>query len=301
VAITSKTLAVTWQDGSETTGRSYIVTKRLISDTVLSMDSQADLASLRTAASAKPLTPLTTFSTSNPASTMRVRSFAVQPVNQEGKIFDATITYGTEYFWAEVGSPGTPQLILPVSVAFQAAERQVAIYRNPSFTTNPSANLNTTADIGGTSVDEEGRPVEGTIPANMLGISLVFDVSQTGKTLVGVYDDVDLVRGKWNSASFLHWGANQVYCQDADVSHIRDEFYRVTYRIRWDTWFGCEQVPNRDNDNVIRLNSNGKATTVYWRSISRSTANLDSIIFDIAPNATMAKQIALEGSWLTFP
>ena len=37
----------------------------------------------------------------------------------------------------------------------------------------------------------------------------------------------DLVRGKWNSAAFLHWGANQVYCQDADVSHVRDEFYRV--------------------------------------------------------------------------
>lgn len=302
MSITAKIISTAWQDGSGPAGKNYVVTKRLVSTTSRDMASQNDLKALREAALGDPLEPLTTFSTSSVAGTMRVRNFQLTPVQpSEGKVFDAQITYGTEYMWAKVGSPGTPALILPVEVTFAASERTVAVYRNPSFTTNPSANLNSSTDIGGTSVDEEGRPVEGRIASNTLGISLVFDVSQTGKTLVGAYDDISTVRGKWNSASFLHWGANQVYCADADVTPIRDEFYRVTYRLVWDEWFGCEQMPSRDNDNIIKINSSGKAATVYWRSISRSTINMDNIIFDIAPNATIARQIALEGSWLTFP
>lgn len=300
MAIVSKTIAAAWQDGSGPAGKAYVVTKRLVSDTTIDFQSQTGLKQLRDAVG-EPLDLFGTFSTTTVLGTMRIRSMQIVPVEPTvGKVFDAVITYGTEYMWAEI-TGGTPGLTLPVEVSFGATERTVAVYRNKTFGTNPSANLNSTADIGGTSVDEEGRPVEGRISSTNFSVSLVFDVSQTGKSLVGVYDDIDLCRGKWNSSSFLHWTANQVICTDADVSHIRDEFYRVTYRFRWDEWFDCEQMPLRDNDNVVKLNSSGKATTVYWRSINRSTANHNNIIFDIAPDATLARQMALEGSWLTYP
>jgi hypothetical protein len=301
MAIVSKVISSAWQEGSGTAGKAYVVTKRLVSDTSLDFKSQTDLKTIRDAVG-EPLDLYGTFSTSTVLGTMRIRSMQIVPVEPTvGKVFDCVITYGTEYMWAEIGSPGTPQLTLPVEVSFAATERTVANYRNKTFTTQPSANLNTTVDIGGTAVDEEGRPVEGRIASTVFGLSLVFDVSQTGKSLVGIYDDIDLCRGKWNSASFLHWSANQVVCTDADVAHIRDEFYRVTYRFRWDEWYDCEQVPLRDNDNVIKLSSSGKATSVYWRSINRSTANHKSIIFAIAPDPTLAEQMALEGSWLTYP
>jgi hypothetical protein len=299
--ITVKNISAAWQDGSGAAGKAFVVTKRLISDTTIDFMSQTGLKSLRDAVG-EPLDPLGTLSLTTVLGMMRIRSMQIMPVEPSvGKVFDAVITYGTEYMWAEIGSPGTPQLTLPVEVSFAATERTVASYRNRTFTTQPSANLNTTADIGGTAVDEEGRPVEGRVASTTFGLSLVFDVSQTGKTLVGLYDDLNSVRGRWNSASFLHWTANQVICTDADVTQIRDEFYRVTYRFRWDEWYDCEQTPLRDNDNVIKLNSSGKASAVYWRSINRGTANFDSIVFDIAPDATLAKQMALEGSWLTYP
>lgn len=300
--ITAKTIGGAWQDGSGPAGKAYVLTKRLTSTTALDFQSQTDLKALREAAGADPLDPLTTFALTSVASAMRVRSVQIVPVEGSANfIFDAVITYGTEYMWAKVGSPGTPSLVLPVEVSFAATERTVAVYRNPSFGTNPSANANTTTDIGGTAVDEEGRPVEGRIGSTMVGISLVFDASTSGNSLVGAYDDVSTVRGKWNSTSLLHWSANNVYCADADVSHVRDEFYRVTYRLRWDQWFDCEQMPLRDTDNVIKLNASGKASTVYWRSPSRTTIDMDAIIFAIAPNATIARQMAFEGSWLTYP
>lgn len=297
MTITAKTLSVAWQDGGNTSGKSYIVTKRLISAAARDMANAADLAALRTAALADPLTLLGTFSLTTCVGTMRVRNFqlsAVQP--SEGKIFDATITYGTEYGWTKSLS-GATTLMLPVEVTFQAADRQVAVYRNPSWTTSPAANLNTTADIGGTKVDEEAVPVEGRINQTVMGISIVFDTTQ--KSLTTAYDVMDTCRGKWNSAAFVYWNANQVYCADADIQQVRDEFYRASFKIVWDEWLACEQVPGRDQDNVVRKDANGKAKDVYWRSINRSTVNLDNQIFTLSPDAAIARHIAKNGSWVT--
>jgi hypothetical protein len=90
-----------------------------------------------------------------------------------------------------------------------------------------------------------------------------------------------------------------VFCLSANLAHIRDEFYRANFVFRWDKWFDCEQIVKQDNDGYPILTA-GQAATVYWKSLARGTAD-HNLIFGNCVDITLAKQVALEGSYLTFP
>jgi hypothetical protein len=263
------------------------VTKRIKSDTALDLTVSANAKELRDHLG-EPLVPLGTFSVTDFLGPLRLWQCQMIPVAGSGnKVFDAVLQYDTAYRWANI-SPGggTDRYCLPVELAFEATERPVQIYRNPSFTTSPTADLNTTADIGGTKIDTGGKPVDGVVNQTIVKVSMLVDVSQN--TLTSVYDDVDAVSGKWNSASLLHWSANQVFCASADV-------------LVWDEWLMCDQVPARDADGYAILDSNKRTATVYWNSLNRGSTNIDNIIFGTQPDATLARQMAKEGSYLTYP
>ena len=132
---------------------------------------------------------------------------------------------------------------------------------------------------------------------------MIIDISavNSGTTLVSVFDKIGALEGKWNSASFPHFsGANWVYCESGNVAHVRDEYYRATFNLKWDLWYGCEQQPKTDVWGKASLDSNGAAQTVTWKSLVRGSADLNQM-FDLSSDATLAKQIAREGSFLTYP
>jgi hypothetical protein len=136
------------------------------------------------------------------------------------------------------------------------------------------------------------------VPQQTMRISLIID--STRFTLTSVFDRVASHSGKWNSAAFVNWGTNTVFCESASISHIRDEYYRVTYLFRSDYWNGCEQQPKIDVWGKHALDANGSAATVLWRSVAFGTID-HNLIFNEQPNPTVAAQWAKEGSFITYP
>lgn len=284
------------------TGSSFTVTKRLVSDTAIDLKVAADVATLKTAAFGDPLDPLVTPTNASDVGRMRLRTTSIVPVpGGANKVFDVVGKYDQLYTWMDISAGGgAAALALPVEVEFDATPRSVIMYRTGTFGTAPTADLNTTTDIGGTKVDYASKPVPALIPQMKVRVSLILDVATSGMTLVSAYDRIATATGKWNSASFLHWAANTVYLETASVSAIRDEYYRCTYNFVWDFWKACEQVPKTDVNGRAAVDSNGSANTVTWKSQVRGTYD-HNLIFNDQPNATLAKQMALEGSFLTYP
>ena len=290
-----------WTDAGAGGQQSLRINVRAVSTTRLDSSLDSTWTTLRDGSVGKVMNLLTTFSTANLIGTLRLREYTVTVVpNTNETVFDIAGIWNSEYRWANI-TGGTPIMHLPPQVEFTAGERMTTVYRNQTWTTGTSANLNTTTDIGGTKVDQAGKGVPVRVPTMDIKISLLLDTSQAATTgsLISLYDDMTAVQGRWNSVKFLHWGIGEVYCLSADVNHVRDEYYRTTYVFRWDRWSDCEQICETDADGYPYL-VGGQAKTVFWKSLVRDTIDFN-LIFDTQNDPTLAKQICLEGSWLTYP
>lgn len=302
MSVTAAIIMQGWSENGLSKGQVYIIKWRAVSTADLVVSTAADIATIQAATCNEIGTtpPGITWGIASLNTSLRLRKYDISPVpGGKSRVFDVSATYDSEYFYAK--ATGLAKLILPVEVEMEAGERTMQVWRNASFGTSPTANLNSTSDIGGTKVDEAGKPIECRVPTISVRISLIHDISNTTTgTLVGVYDKISTIRGTWNSASFLHWGSNEVFCTSANVSHVRDEYYRVSYVFVWDRFYDCSQLPQMDNEGHMYGDGSGHAKTVYWKSLNRSTAD-HNIIFNTLPDAAVAKQIALEGSYLTYP
>lgn len=306
MSITAKIIACSFTDGSPDGQQQYQVSWRCTSTKALGKFNSADMADLRDATCKTPLSALpgVTWNTSDLLGTMRLRSWKAQPVDKTSAfVWDVVGLYSSEYTWAKATS--LDKLVLPVEVNMEAGERMVQAWRTAatpsSFAINPSYIYGKSYDIGGTKIDEAGKPATVRVPTMDIRISLIQDVSNASAgTLVTVYDKINTVQGKWNSVAFLHWGQYEVFCTSATVAHIRDEYYRVTYNFRWDYWRDCVQIPEMDNDGHPKGDGTGHALNVFWQGLQRSTVD-HNIIFNTAPDPAVAKQMALEGSYLTYP
>ena len=301
LSVTYNITSRAWTDAGAGGQQSLRINVRAISTARLDSSLDSTWTTLRDGSVGKVLSLLTTFSTANLIGTLRLREYTCTVVpNTNETVFDIAGIWNSEYRWANI-SGGTPQMHLPPQVEFTAGERMTTVYRNQTWTTGTSANLNTTVDIGGTKVDQAGKGVPVRVATMDVKISMLIDTSQgtTTGTLVSLYDDMSTVQGTWNSVKFLHWSAGEVYCLSADVNHVRDEYYRTTYVFRWDRWSDCEQICETDGDGYPYL-VGGQAKTVFWKSLVRSTTNFN-LIFDTQADPALVKQICLEGSWLTYP
>ncbi len=297
----SAIIAQNFAEGGPQQAGTYTVTKRVELDGNVDVETPADM-DIVLGAFGRPLSSLRApMVKTERMGMMRLRTVnAVPVIGSSNTVFDVTARFDQLYTWNE--GTGLSKLCTPVEVDFDATPRSVLMYRSPSFSTQPAADLNTTTDLGGTKVDYAGKPIQALIPQMTVRVSVVFDASgvNSSMTLVSVYDRINTLAGKWNNASFLHWAANEVYCESGSVSHIRDEYYRATFNLRWDLWYGCEQQPKTDVWGKPAVDSNGAATTVTWKSLVRSSANL-SLMFDLASDPTVAAQTAKEGSFITYP
>ncbi len=302
MAITATSTLTGLTDTSPSGSPVYTVTKRCVSTKTINLLDNADMLELKTAAFGDALDYLMTPVDTHEHGRSRLRSTTITPVpGSGGKICDVVGRYDSMYTFCDVGVAGR-LLLLPVTVELDSTPRPVIMHRTNDGTTwgtPPSANLNTTTDIGGTKVDYASKPLPGLVDQQTLRVSLIVDTSIV--TLTALFDRMNTVSGKWNTTAFLHWGgANQVYCETAQISHVRDEYYRMTYLLKWDRWYGCEQIPRTDVNGRAAIDDQGQAQTVTWKSVLRGTTNLNAI-FDDHAFPTIAKQIAKEGSFLTYP
>ena len=298
----SAIIAQNFSEGGPSQASTYTVVKRVVMNGTVDPENATQMA-LVLGAFGAPLSSLrATMVLTERMGMMRLRSVTAQAVpGNEATVFDVTGRYDQLYTWNV--ATGLAKLQLPVEVDLDATPRSVLMYRSPSFTTSPSADLNTTADIGGTKVDYAGKPIQALVPQMTMRVSMITDISaaNSGPTLVSVFDKIATLSGKWNSSTFPHFtGANTVYCESANVAHVRDEYYRATFNLKWDLWYACEQQPKTDVWGKASLDSNGAAQTVTWKSLVRGSVNLNTM-FDLSSDSTLAAQIAREGSFLTYP
>lgn len=241
---------------------------------------------------------LETFSRTSYLGPLRSRRITVVPVNPTNgaTVFDVTMHADTDYFYA--GNAGTRQWILPVSTEFEVSDREIELWRT-SYTTNPSANINSTTDIGGTSTTTGGKPITFKAQQIDVKVSIVVDTENGPSNLISLYDRINTVKDKWNSASFLHWQSpNLVFCTGANITQVRDEFYRVTYHYRWDQLFDAVQEPERDRQGQIYFTAGtDDPRAVYWVSPYRATTDHNNI-FNDAFDSTIAKKMAKEGWYI---
>ena len=282
------------------------VSKRIVSDTAINLETAGNFDLIREAAFGKPMSFLqATASDTDVLGRHRLRGVQITPVQgSSNKVFDCVGRYDSMYTWAESTSPlVSGQLVLPCEVEIDGSPRHVMMYRSEpaaGYTTPPSADLNTTTDIGGTKVDNTGKPVPGVVSSVGVRLSFILDASRSaGNATLNVhYDYLQGIIGKWNNAAFLFFSAaNMVYCESGSISHIRDEYYRMTYNLRWDEWYGCEQIPQMDANGKIQPDNNMSANTVYWKSLKRGTANF-SVMLNGQPNTTTTTKMLQYGHWL---
>lgn len=306
MTIDSYILNQRFQDSSPSGQQMYTINWRCVSDLALDPLNDAAMKSIRDATCLEPLSPLpgVTHSVTGFLTTLRLRQYTITPVvGGESKIFDVQGVYSSEYGWANIsGGGGTDKLVLPVTIEMEANERTVNVWRvasSPSaFALPPLAIYGKSYDIGGTKVDEAGKPIEIRVPTMDVRVSMLVDTHKN--TLGVVYDKINTIQGRWNNDTFLWWSASEVFCTSANAAPVRDEIYRVSFNIRWDYWKDCVQIPEMDNDGGVLGDGAGKAKNVFWSGPGRGTVAF-STIWSLSADSTLAAQMAKEGSWLTYP
>lgn len=306
MTIDSYILNQRFQDSSPSGQQMYTINWRCVSDIALDPLNDAAMKSIRDATCLEPLSPLpgVTHSVTGFLTTLRLRQYTITPVvGGERKIFDVQGVYSSEYGWANIsGAGGSDKLVLPVTIEMEANERTVNVWRvasSPSaFALPPLAIYGKSYDIGGTKVDEAGKPIEIRVPTMDVRVSMLVDTHKN--TLGVVYDKINTIQGRWNSDTFLWWSASEVFCTSANAAPVRDEIYRVSFNIRWDYWKDCVQIPEMDNDGGVLGDGSGKAKNVFWSGPARGTVAF-ATIWSLSADSTLAAQMAKEGTWLTYP
>lgn len=306
MALTVTVTNTQYTDGGPATSQGFTIKWRVVSDIALDMTKSSPTKSIRDATCGEPgdVIPGVTFSTSSLLTAMRLRSFQITPVlGSKGFVFDVVGNYSSEYTWANIsGGGGTDKLIEPITVDMEAGERGVQAWRvagATGFSLPPSYIYGKSFDIGGEAIDEVGKPTLVRVPTCDVRITILNDCSRA--TLVPIYDKINTVQGTWNNATFLHWAPYEVFCTSATVTNVRDEWYRITYQFRWDFWKDCSQVPEYDSNGKPTIDGpNKRAKYVFWTGLKRNSVN-HNIIFDTCVDSTLAKQMAKEGTYLTYP
>jgi hypothetical protein len=306
MALTTTITNHQYTDGGPSTSQAFVIRWRVVSDIALTLTQSSATKSIRDATCGEPgdVFPGQTFSTSSLLTTCRLRSFQITPVlGSKGYVFDVVANYSSEYTWANIsGGGGSDKLIEPITVDMEAGERTVQAWRvsgSTGFALPPSYIYGKSYDIGGEAIDDVGKPTQVRVPTQDVRITIMNDCSRA--TLVAIYDKINTVQGCWNNAIFLHWAPYEVFCTSANVSHVRDEWYRITYNFRWDLWKDCNQVPEYDTNGKPKIDGPGKkAKYVFWTGLKRNSIN-HNLIFDTCTDSTLAKQYAKEGTYLTYP
>jgi hypothetical protein len=214
-----------------------------------------------------------TFAKTSILTTMRCRGVAAFPSPSGAGLLDCEITYDTLYEWRQ-DYPTSSKAWLPIRSTFRQESRQTYVHRlAPSAPTPASAPG--TSDIGGTKVDEGGRP----ITADYLGGELLVSVTiDTEALALGTeWTGAQAIIGRLNSAAFLGFPAYSLRCVGVDTAHLRDEYWVETFRFNYSELFHCEQQAAAAADGRPDLDTSGRAITVRWRRDSNLASDFNTL------------------------
>lgn len=268
---------------------------------------EAVLASLRSLVSPAIITtnlyPRKTFAASfsqaTVGQTLRLRDIGVEMMNAaSGWMAQLTLTFGTKYILRR-DSATSSKAFLPVSRSVQPSTRAMACYRdiNGSAAFPTSTTLESTADIGGTKLDEGGNPVQ--IPVPQITVTLV-SVIDSFQTDITAYDTGWTTHSLTvNNGTFMGFPAYSCLLTDVGFQHLEDEYYTARIAFVHDTYLFFEQVAKRDSDGKVKVNSSGQATDVRWKRANVEATNWNAST--LMPTGTWAYDRLLKGEYGVIP
>jgi hypothetical protein len=231
---------------------------------------------------------------------MRLRDISVQMVNASaGWMAELTLTYGTRYTLRR-DSATAAKALLPVNRSVQPSTRSMACYRdiNGSAAFPTGTTLESTADIGGTKLDEAGNPVMIPVPQVTVSLVSVIDSFQTDLT---AYDTAWATHGLTvNNAAFMGFSAYSCLLTDVGFQHLEDEYYTARITFLHDTYLFFEQVAKRDTDGRIKTDTtNGQASDVRWKRANVDATNWNAST--LLPTGTWAYDRLLKAEFGVTP
>lgn len=240
------------------------------------------------------------FSQATMAQTLRLRDISVQMLNAgSGWAAELTVSYGTRYTLRRDSSTSSKAL-LPVNRSVQPSTRSMACYRdiNGSAAFPTGTTLESTADIGGTKLDEAGNPVIIPVPQVTVSLVSVIDSFQTDLT---AYDTSWATHGlTLNNAAFMGFPAYSCLLTDVGFQHLEDEYYTARITFLHDTYLFFEQVAKRDTDARIKTDTtNGQASDVRWKRANVEATNWNAST--LLPTGTWAYDRLLKGEFGVTP
>lgn len=144
----------------------------------------------------------------------------------------------------------------------QSADRMFDLYREGASIPTGGDPLST-ADIAGTAVDQQGRPIAVPINTIELQIDTLYDTTDCFDNESAYLDYLN----KRNSVACFGFAIGQLLFKSAVISEVGPEWYQITYRMVGDSKFHLKQVPKLDINGNVQLTGTsgiGNAATVYW-------------------------------------
>lgn len=219
-----------------------------------------------------------TFAQTSVATTLRLRNIDVTRVPVSlGWMAELNLRYTTKYVLRNDNA--APKALLPVSRSVQGSSRPCPIYRDLAGQSGIPAGsaLQSSADIGGTSLDERGNPLIYNVAQYQITLTSIIDSFQTD---ISVYDAAWSVYGETlNSSAFMGIPAYSALMKDISFQHLEEEYYTARISYVYDTFGFFEQVAEADTDGKPKLRStDGRATTVKWKRPNVNATNWNVLL-----------------------
>lgn len=208
----------------------------------------------------------TGFAKNSVRNTLRLRNYSIAMMNTGvGWMARLVLQFSTKWIFRREISVGD-QCRLPVHRAIQPSNRAMAVYRDilgsAAFPTGTT--LESTADIGGTKLDERGNPLQLMVPQVSVQLVSIIDSFETDLT---AYDNAWSIYGlTLNNAAFMGYPAYSCLMTDIGFTHLEDEYYTARISFIQDVYFWFDQVAKADTDGRIKIDTtNGQASDVRWK------------------------------------
>ncbi len=237
-----------------------------------------------------------TFSTATVRQTLRFRRFQV---SEKAGTLTVVASASTRYcFDPDYPTGGTPGGVwLPVLGAFVSGQMQVKVYRELSGATYPADPFSLPGtDIGSTSIDERGEPRDVLVPGGELVVTTTLDTYQVSKGVT--WTDAQAFVGYLNSQPFLGWPKGTLLCTEYADPHIEDEYFESTLRFRYSPIYHLEQLADLDPNGGVKLDSDGRATSVKWGRGDSSSVDFNAIWGTPGALADFRKHRAEKGQYV---
>lgn len=198
--------------------------------------------------------------------TMRLVSTSYQPDAQLRSV-RVTMRYATAWYISDTA--GATGLMLPSSMSWQTVTRMAKVYRQ-TWSVNPPATSNTSAEIGGVAIQGAGATATEQVAQMRLRFNFTRDASNTGQAMDTVANNLALALETRNSIAFNVFPAETLICEGYSITQTRMPFYDVTVDMLWDAWSHHEQVAETGADGRPNLTA-GNLAAVYWKRAAKGT------------------------------